>query len=114
MDTDMKLSEVLKTLIERAENREEDYLETCKAIALIFPRRLKAQLSQLVRGPVWDGDVMCKAQRGELFEMGIAIRVCCKGEQGYTGSKYIGYSILREIEDLDKSKGSIADEPRSA
>ena len=114
MDSDMKLSEVIKTLIERAENREEDYFSTVQAIALIFPRRLKGQLAQLVGGPVWDGDVMSKAHRGELFEIGIAIRVCCKGEQGFTGARYIGYSILREIEELDKSKEGALYEARSA
>jgi hypothetical protein len=87
----------IKTLVGLAESNRVDFFDGVHAIALIFPRYLKVQLSQLVRGPVWDGDVISKSHRGVLFEMDIAIRVCCKGEQGYTGAKYIGYSILNKM-----------------
>lgn len=101
MDSNTELIKVIKFLIEMADSgKDGNYFEIVKAIALIFPERLTAQLKQLVRGPVWDGDIMCKSQRSELFDMGIAIRVCSKGEQGYTGAKYIGFSILREINAL--------------
>jgi hypothetical protein len=103
MDIKMQHIEVIKNLIAIAERKEERYFDFVKAIALIFPPQLKEQLAQLVRGPVWDGDVMSKSQRGELFDMGIAIRVCAKGEQGYTGARYIAYSILKEIDALPNS-----------
>lgn len=92
------LERAIRVLVAEAESDSDGYFEAVRAIASIFPPRLKAQLQQLVRGPVWDGDVINKGQRAELFEMGIAIRVCHKGEQGYTGSKYIGYSILKAME----------------
>lgn len=105
MNSKTELSKVIKSLIEMADNgQDEKYFEIVKAIALIFPKNLIAQLGQLVRGPVWDGDVMSKSQRSELFDMGIAIRVCAKGEQGYTGAKYIGFSILKEINALENAK----------
>jgi hypothetical protein len=96
----MKLHEIIKHLVELAESDDGDYFGTVHAIALIFPSGLKEQLRQLVNGPVWDGDVMSKAQRGELFDMGIAIRVCSKGEQGHTGAKCIGYSILKKLAEI--------------
>jgi hypothetical protein len=94
---DTKLTEVIKTLVEMAEDDSERYFETVHAIALILPSDFKEQLGQLVRGPVWDGDVISKSHRAVLSEMGLAIRVCCRGEQGYTGAKYIGYSILKKM-----------------
>jgi len=68
-----------------------------KSIALIFPKNLIEQLSQLVNGPVWDGNVINKNDRGTLFQMGLAVRVCCKGGQGYTGATYSAYSIYKEL-----------------
>ena len=96
--------ELVKTVrslvdLERSKAGGELYFEIVEAIALIFPLCLKEQLRQLVNGPVWDGDVMSKSDRGILFEMGIATRVCCKGEQGHTGAKYIGFSILKKIKE---------------
>jgi len=103
MTTDTKLPEIIKHLVEMANAQEDNYFAIVKAIALIFPKSLKEQLAQLVNGPVWDGDVISKAQRGDLFDMGIAIRVCAKGEQGHTGARYIGYSILRELNSLESN-----------
>lgn len=80
------------------------YFEIVEAIALIFPKCIKEQLQQLVNGPIWDGNIISKSDRGILFEMGIATRVCCKGEQGHTGSKYIGYSILKKIKEQQNAK----------
>lgn len=101
LDRGDRLLETIKALVEIAESDRVDFFDGVHAIALIFPRHLKEQLGQLVRGPVWDGDVISKSHRGTLFDMGIAIRVCCKGEQGYTGSKYIGYSILKKLSELE-------------
>lgn len=101
--------ELIKTIralvdLERTKAGEDLYFEIVEAIALIFPKCIKEQLRQLVNGPVWDGDVMSKGDRGILFEMGVATRVCCKGEQGHTGSKYIGYSILKKMKEHQNAK----------
>lgn len=90
--------------LERSKAGSDLYFEIVEAIALIFPRCLKEQLKQLVDGPIWDGNIISKNHRGILFEMGIATRVCCKGEQGYTGSKYIGYSILKKMKEQQNAK----------
>ena len=95
-----KRIQVVKALVDLAESDQDGYFEVVHAIALVFPKNLVEQLRQLVNGPVWDGDVMSKSQRGELFDMGIAIRVCHKGEQGHTGAKYIGYSILKKLSEV--------------
>jgi len=98
MKTSMKLAEVIRTLVDMAESDDGDrYFEITQAIALIFPAALIEQLEQLVRGPVWDGDIISKTYRDELFDMGLAIRVCCKGEQGYTGAKYTAYTVVKKL-----------------
>lgn len=99
--------EVIKTvrqLIELEKVESDLYFEIVEAIALIFPRCLKEQLQQLVNGPIWDGDIISKDHRGILFEMGLAMRVCCKGEQGHTGAKYIAYSILKKMKEHQRAK----------
>lgn len=98
------LYKVIRDLIEIGESDSDLYFETVHAVALIFPSDLREQLTQLVKGPVWDGDVISKTHRGRLFAMGLAIRVCCKGEQGYTGAKYIAYSILKKVNQIAESK----------
>lgn len=100
-------NEVIKTvrqLIELEKVEDDLYFEIVEAIALIFPRCLKEQLQQLVNGPIWDGDIISKNHRGILFEMGLAMRVCCKGEQGHTGAKYIAYSILKKMKEHQRAK----------
>lgn len=95
---------VIRLLIIQAEADDDIYFEYCRAIALIFPNRLIPQLKQLADGPIWDGDIISKSDRGELFDMGIAIRVCCKGEQGYTGAKYIAHTILYEYKKIESKE----------
>lgn len=101
--------ELIKTIrslvdLERSKAGSDLYFEIVEAVALIFPTCLKEQLKQLVNGPIWDGDIISKTHRGILFEMGIASRICCKGEQGHTGSKYIGYSILKQMDKIKFAK----------
>ena len=96
----MRRTEIIKELVDQSRTSDDSYFDICKAIALIFPEKFVEQLEQLVNGPVWDGDVISKADRGAIFDMGLAVRVCCKGEQGYTGANYIAFSILREIKKL--------------
>lgn len=100
-------NEMIKTirqLVELEKTAEDLYFEIVEAIALIFPRCLKEQLQQLVNGPIWDGNIISKNHRGILFEMGLAMRVCCKGEQGHTGAKYIAYSILKKMKENQRAK----------
>lgn len=84
---------LVKALIGYAEADGDGYFDAVQAAAVMFPRNLIEQLGQLVNGPVWDGDIISKADRGQLFDLGLAIRVCSKGQQGYTGATYTAYSI---------------------
>jgi len=99
----MSRNELIKELVGHA--RSDEYFKIVEAIALLLPKKLHEQLLQLVNGPVWDGDVISKSYRDELFECGLAIRVCHKGEQGYTGALYIGYSVLKALPTPDTAKG---------
>lgn len=98
----MTIVNIIKELILISDRSEEQYFDIVHAISLLFPKRLIEQLTQLVNGPVYDGDIISKSGRDELFDMGLAVRVCSKGGQGYTGSKYIGCSILRGLEKIRK------------
>jgi hypothetical protein len=84
-----------KALIKFANSTDEGYFEAVDLIARIFPKRLEESLTQLVNGPVYDGDVISKSMRDELFDLGLALRVCHKGEQGYTGATYTAFSVLK-------------------
>lgn len=96
----MSRTKIIRELVDQSRTSDESYFDICKAIALIMPKALTEQLEQLVNGPVWDGDVISKSERGELFDMGLAIRVCCKGEQGFTGATYTASTVLKEIKKL--------------
>lgn len=96
----MNRTEIIRELVEQSRTSDESYFDICKAIALIIPKVLSEQLEQLVNGPVWDGDVISKSERGVLFDMGLAIRVCHKGEQGYTGANYTAFSVLKELKKI--------------
>ena len=53
-------------------------------------------LGQLIwHGPVYDGNIISKAARGDLFDFGLAVRCCFKGEQGYTAAAYRGLTIWK-------------------
>lgn len=103
MSTSEKRIQTIKNLVEIAESEKADYFDTVHAIALVFPANLREQLTQLVSGPIWDGNIINKSDRAELFDMGIAIRVCCSGEQGHTGARYIGFSILKKMAELERA-----------
>lgn len=96
--------EFLKELIKRGQSAEEGYFQYVHLVACLLDKRLHEQLEQLVNGPVWDGDVISKSLRDELFDLGLAIRVCCKGEQGYTGAKYFGGSVVKRIKEIKTGK----------
>lgn len=101
MKLNMKLSEVIRTLVDMATADDGGhYFEIVHAIALIFPASHVDQLQQLVKGPVWDGNITSKSNRSDLFDMNLAIRVCCKGEQGYTGATYTAHTLIEKIAEL--------------
>ena len=93
----MKQREIIKALVCEAESDAYHYFEIMNAAAILFPKNLIEQLRQIVNGPVWDGDILCKADRSDLFDMGLAVRVCANGEQGYTGATYSAFTILKMI-----------------
>lgn len=47
----------------------------------------------LFKGPVYDGDIASKAARGTLFQLGLAVRCCFKGEPGFTAASYRAYTV---------------------
>jgi hypothetical protein len=101
MKYNTKLIQVIKTMVEIAEQDDgDDYFNIVSSIALIFPSKLTEQLKQLVKNPTYDGDVICKSYRDELLTIGLATRVCCGGQQGYTAAKYIAYSVLNKLQQI--------------
>lgn len=68
----------------------------------------REQLMQLLfHGPIWDGDIISKAARDDLFAWGLAARCCFRGEQGHTAATYRAYTIW-------KSSGAEKLKPRAA
>jgi len=91
-------------LISEGRNVADGYFDYAAVVARRLPKHLHEQLMQLVGGPVWDGDIICKSHRGELFTLGLAVRVCCDGEQGYTGATYFAYSVNKIINEISTGK----------
>ena len=97
----MTEQEYLKETISRANKGGDAYFEMAHVIAAaLLPKRLHEQLRQLVNGPIWDGDVISKADRNELIDLGLAMRVCHKGEQGHTGATYLAHTVMKEADDI--------------
>jgi hypothetical protein len=64
-------------------------------VRLALPAAHRGELAHLIKnGPVWDGDVICKADRDDLIRWRLASRVMVKGKWGYTAATYIGGHIL--------------------
>ena len=58
-------------------------------------------LNQLLHtGPVWDGNIISKCDRNTLISIGLAVRCCFKGEDGYTAASYSALGVFK----ADKAK----------
>lgn len=52
----------------------------------------------LVRNnPVWDGDIPSKRGRDSLLWLGLAVRCCVAGEQGYTAASYLAGTLFSHL-----------------
>lgn len=100
----MKENEFLKELIARAQSADDGYFHYAHLVACLLEKRLHEQLRQLINGPVWDGNVISKQDRGELMSLGLAMRVCCKGEQGHTGATYFAFSVMKIADEIKAGK----------
>lgn len=100
----MSDKDFLKEMVARGSKAEKGYFEFAHIVACLLDKNLYEQLEQLINGPVWDGDIIAKSHRGELFDLGLAIRVCHKGEQGYTGATYFAYSVMKKAKDITAGK----------
>jgi hypothetical protein len=94
----------IKYLVDLNQNFDKGYFKIAHIAACLLPKHLGEQLEQLVNGPVWDGDIISKSCRGQLFECGLAIRVCKNGEQGFTGATYFAYSVLDAFKQIEAGK----------
>lgn len=79
-------------------NSSDTYFDICDEIAKELNPKYHEQLIQLVNGPIYDGDVIDKSLRTDLIGMGLAVRVCCNGEQGFTGATYTAYTVAKRLE----------------
>ena len=69
---------------------------------IIDGQGLLEQLRQLYdSGPIWDGNVISKADRDQLLRWGLATKVCVEGEDGYQACTYRGRSVLKAIDKAD-------------
>ena len=103
----MKDNDFLKELIARASKAHKGYFHYAHLVVVLLDKHLHESLAQLIGGPVWDGDVISKSCRDELIDLGLALRVCCNGQQGYTGATYLAYSVMKIVEQI--KAGEIAE-----
>lgn len=77
--------------------RDDDYDALLVDVRLALSGSHRAQLKQLInQGPVWDGDVISKADRGDLIRWGLAVRVIVKGKDGFTAATYRGSHVMSD------------------
>ena len=86
--------DLTKTLIS-CPDKDDGYFDYAAVVARRLDKNLHEQLLQIINGPIWDGDIICKSYREKLFDLGLVIRVCYKGEQGFTGATYFAYSVMK-------------------
>lgn len=90
------LNAAFETMKRHPDQLSEEYIAASFALHHSLSGGQREQLKQLVeRGPVWDGDVVSKSARDDLIGLGLATRVCVKGEQGFTAANYRGWDVLR-------------------
>ena len=93
MNTTKLLNTALRVMVE-ADQLDDEYDVACFAVKRLMGGQRREQLMQLVmHGPTWDGDVVSKMDRDYLLEWGLAVRVCVKGEQGFTAASYMGSNV---------------------
>lgn len=51
---------------------------------------LDTLIALVENGPLWDGDLPSKSGRYELLELGMAVRIVVKGEDGYQAATIEG------------------------
>ncbi|PAL21014.1 hypothetical protein [Acetobacter syzygii] len=62
-----------------------------------LPDGHREQLKQLLyQGPVYDGSVISKSARDDLLKLGLAVRCCFMGEDGFTAASYAAYSVAKQ------------------
>jgi len=52
------------------------------------------------RGPLFDGDVPSKMERDVLLEVGLCVKVCCNGEDGYNAASQLAWWVLKAWKSL--------------
>jgi hypothetical protein len=90
----------LAEVIARGQRASDGYFQYAHIAACLLPKHLHESLRQLINGPVWDGNVVSKSCRDELLGLGLALRVCHKGEQGHTGATYFAYSVMKVADEI--------------
>jgi hypothetical protein len=94
----------LRELISNGATADKCYFEYATIVACNLDRRLHEQLFQIINGPVSDGDVIDKSLRDILIDLGLVMRVCVNGAQGFTGGSYFAYTVCEKIKEINEGK----------
>jgi len=97
-------NDFLKSIIEVGQCADEGYFQFAHIVAVLLDKRLHESLNQLINGPIWDGDLISKSNKEELIYLGLALRVCHKGNQGYTGATYFAYTVMKRAKEIKEGK----------
>lgn len=90
-----RINQALSVLLGHEQGSEE-YQVASYAISAAMGGAHREVLAQLVQdGPVCDGDVITKGARDDLITWGLAVRICVKGKEGYTGANCRGLAVFQ-------------------
>lgn len=94
MTTLLKQAISISKVLAQADQCSDDWNIDVKDLAKLIEKDYKASLQQLLfHGPVYDGNVISKTRRDDLITLGLAVRVCFKGTQGFTAATYLAFSV---------------------
>jgi len=103
---DAKIEKILGQ-IKTLDQCSEEYKQACIDLNNAMTSAQRETLYQLIyNGPVWDGDILSKTARDDLFKLGLAGRAHVKGEQGYSVANYLGCAVLMAVNRIDNDKWS--------
>lgn len=94
----------LKTLVAKLQYAPDELIDaSAREVAkyiLATGRCADTLIGMVKNGPLFDGDVPSKEERDILMEVGLGVKVCMNGEDGFNAARQIAFWVVREFEAL--------------
>ena len=85
----------LRNAIEAMEKDETSFLYASVAWDALSSAHREVLNLLIHQGPIFDGNIPSKSARDDLISVGLAVRCCYMGEDGYTAASYQGLEVFK-------------------